>query len=195
MPSLERGASGKILVRTNGVVPDGEQAERAGQFAPVGDAPSIQLLLERTEQALDPAVLPGAADLAALVTDAEESERGAKAARGEHGRVVGAQRPGLAEPADREAEMAEQRPGRDGRERLQREQPARAMINQTEDLVAASGPVPLAGEVERPDLVARTGPGPAAADLPAHLLDLMAMGPQRRGDEGLADRDTGPAGG
>lgn len=139
VPSLERGASVQILVRANDVVPDGEQGERAGQFAPVGDAPSIQLLLERAEQALDPAVLPGAADLAALVADAEQGERGTEAARGEHGRIVGAQDPGLAEPADREAEMAEQRPGRHGRERLQREQPAGAVVDQAEDLMAASG--------------------------------------------------------
>ena len=54
-------------MRTDLVIPDLELAKRSGQFGGVGDGPAVERLLQRAEEPFDSAVLPRAADLAALM--------------------------------------------------------------------------------------------------------------------------------
>ena len=58
-------------MRTNVVVPTAKCGEVAVELREAGHLPLVELLFEGAEEALNPAVLPGAAGVGALVTDTE----------------------------------------------------------------------------------------------------------------------------
>lgn len=69
MPCFVGRESGEVVMRTHRVVPDLKLAEQMHKRITRADLDPIQLLLERPEQTLDPAVHPGATRYAELLFD------------------------------------------------------------------------------------------------------------------------------
>ena len=90
LPSFQRGAAGQILVCSNRVVPKPEQLQCAAKFGKIHDLPAIELGFEGPEQSFDPAVLPGAADLATLMANPQDGQASSKHSGGEDRCVVAA---------------------------------------------------------------------------------------------------------
>lgn len=186
-PSFCRGASKQMLMRPHEVVEETELAERDAQRSEALDLQLVELALERQEQPLDAAVLPRAARIAALMADAGEPQRRSEDVRHEHRLVVRAQETRLAVVSDGQEQMAEQRPGQLVRQCCQREQGARAMINQAEDGMNLSGRIAFARQVHRPNQIPRHGRRQVMLDRAPQNLDLVPMSANRFGDERLAD--------
>lgn len=88
-PNLGWRSSIKVLVRTDAVVPVAKQIEVTVELREIGHVPLVELLFERAEEAFDSAVLPRAARIGALMTDAQPLQSDTKFVGGKNGFVVG----------------------------------------------------------------------------------------------------------
>src|SRR5438309_10065550 len=66
-PGFGRGQAGQVPMRSNVVVEEAKLGERAVKRVERIDREPIELRLERAEEALDPAVLPGTAGIGSLM--------------------------------------------------------------------------------------------------------------------------------
>jgi len=71
-PGFGGRQAGKVLVRPDVVIEEAELGERVVKEVERIDLEPIELHLQRTEEAFDSAVLPWAAGVGSLVTDAEQ---------------------------------------------------------------------------------------------------------------------------
>src|SRR6266496_4015280 len=76
------------------------------------DCEPIELLLQSSEEALHPAVLPRAAGIGSVMPDTEQRECEAKRPGGEDGFIVGSHGTGLAVAVDRLGQLHDQCPAR-----------------------------------------------------------------------------------
>ena len=96
-----------MLMRSHVVVPEAKDVEIVLGLGAGRQSPQTGKLLEGLEEALDATVLPGREGSAALMANAEQTEREPEERRGEGGFIVGANAPGLAEALDRLEDDAE----------------------------------------------------------------------------------------
>jgi hypothetical protein len=90
-PRFGRRQPSQVLVRPDMVVEETKLTERFVQSAKRFKREPVELLLQSSEEALDPAVLPRAAGIGPLVTDAEQPKSEAKYCRREDRFVVGSE--------------------------------------------------------------------------------------------------------
>lgn len=169
------------------VVPAAKQVEIVVELREAGHRPLVELLLERAEETLDPAVLPWAAGIRALVANTQPLKSEAKFARGKNGFVVGSNDLRFAVGANDFVQTGDQRSRGLVPQCVQVQQRTAAVIQNAEQRVKASPGVGLAGEIQRPNEVARHVHRPGVFEPAAQHLDFVAMPLQGLMDEGLAN--------
>lgn len=173
-------------MRADVVVPEPELPQGPIELVQAVYLPLIEFFLEGAEEPLDPAVLPGAAGIDALVPDAKVPERQAEPDGGEHRLVVGPEDLGFSISPDGLEEMAQQGRGTFVPQRRETERQSTPVLDDPEERVQHALSVGRPGEIHPPEEVPRDPPGPGVLDLAAQHLDFVLMVPNDRMDERLA---------
>lgn len=148
-------------MRPDVVVPVAESNQINIELFDARDDPLVKLVFEGAEQPFDPAVLPGAAGVGALVADAEFFQGKTEGHRPEHAFVVGADDPGFAVNANGLAQAVEDGGGGLVVQHLQVEERPAAVVEDAEQQMKNNGNPPLHRDYLPESCTAIPSPRPA----------------------------------
>jgi len=160
--------------------------QRVIQLFPVLYRPTIQCVLQGTEEPLDSPILPGAMQFNPLVADTHDPEGETKEPGPEHDFVIGTQNLGLTKMFDAVCQCAKEGGSKLILKHIEGEVSSRTVIQYTEDGVQLALVISFAGEIQAPDTILGAGRQFPAPELLANDLDVVVMFADHTADEGLA---------